>query len=133
VLVYINLTIRGGYATGNWNTPDPDANPTVLNALNRRRVMVISSSAEATVEGLQLIYGNSADLGNGGGIYADRATLTLRYSWVMTNTAPDDHWDGGIYIQDSVLLVDSCTIQANDAQAGGGIRILNSEATKQDI
>lgn len=33
-VVYISKTvdIRGGYATTNWTTPDPEANPTTLNA-----------------------------------------------------------------------------------------------------
>lgn len=132
VLVDKNLTIEGGYTTSNWNTPDPEANATILNALTQGRAMLISGTVEVTIEGLQLIYGSSADLGNGGGIYADGADLTLRQTWVMTNTAPDDNYGGGIYIQNGTLLVDGCTVQANTADSGGGMRILSSDATIQD-
>jgi len=132
VLVDKNLTIKGGYTTGDWNTPDPEANATILNALTQGRVMLISGTVEVTVEGLQMIYGSSIDLGNGGGIYADGAVLTLRHSWVMTNTADNTHTGGGIWFNSGTLLIDSCIIQANTSGSGAGVRIYDSQATIKD-
>lgn len=131
-LVEKSLSIKGGYTTSNWNTPDPDANATILNALGQGRVMFISGTVEVSVEGLQLIYGSSVDLGNGGGIYANGADLTLRHSWVMTNTADSDAYGGGINFRNGTLLIDSCTIQSNTAGSGAGIRIYDSQASIKD-
>jgi hypothetical protein len=132
VLVDKDLTIRGGYTTSNWNTPDPEANATILNALTQGRVMLISGTVEVSVEGLQLIYGSSVDLGWGGGIYADGAALSLRHSWVMSSTADSEDYGGGIFIENGTLLVDSSVIQANTAGSGGGIHIYDSQATIKD-
>ncbi|MGD9028973.1 MAG: hypothetical protein PVG25_04105, partial [Anaerolineae bacterium] len=41
-VVYVNktVTIQGGYTTANWTTPDPVANPTVLDAQRQGRVLL---------------------------------------------------------------------------------------------
>ncbi|NIV34868.1 MAG: hypothetical protein GWN58_37060, partial [Anaerolineae bacterium] len=45
-LVFLSktLTVRGGYTTSNWTTPDPETNPTTLDAEGDGRVMVISDT-----------------------------------------------------------------------------------------
>jgi hypothetical protein len=133
VLIEKSLTIRGGYTANDWNTPNPEDNMTTVNALSQGRVLVINGTVDVTVEGLQLIYGSSAGLGNGGGLYAEGALVSLRQTWVTTNTAPSPGKGGGIYVKDGNLVVESCTIQANTAgSGGGGMYILNSQATIED-
>ena len=48
---YVNkaLTLRGGYTLTNWIAPDPEANPTVLDAGGQGRVIYIADSASPTV------------------------------------------------------------------------------------
>jgi len=71
-VVYLSktLTLRGGYTTTNWITPDLAANPTVLDAQEQGRVMYITGDISATVEGLRLTRGNGSGPGfyGGGGI-----------------------------------------------------------------
>jgi hypothetical protein len=132
VRVEKNLTLRGGFTTGDWNTPDPDTNPTIVNGLSQGRVMVISGTVDVTVEGLRLIYGSSTGLGAGGGLYVEDASVTLRHTWVMTNTAPNNMSGGGIYFKDGTLIVDSSIFQANRAGSGAGLLLLSCSATIQD-
>ena len=89
-IVYVakDLTIRGGYSTANWDSSDPDANPTVLDAQNTARVIYVSGAVNATVEGLELTGGNASGLGDtGGGLYANGATVTLLNNKVVGNIA----------------------------------------------
>jgi len=55
-VVFLNKTIalRGGYTPANWTTPDPAANPTILDGENSVRVIWIAGGASPTVEGLYL-------------------------------------------------------------------------------
>ena len=65
--VYISktVTIRGGYTTTFNDPPDPQANPTTLDAQGAGRAMVIAGAISPTVEGLRLTGGNSDGLGGG--------------------------------------------------------------------
>lgn len=131
VLVDKNLTIKGGYTTGDWSTPDPQANPTILNALSQGRVMVITGTANVTVEGLRLIYG-SADAG--GGLYVSHATLHLSRTWVMTNTTSTDGSGGGVYIGNGSgeSVIEQSLIQGNHAGFGCGVYVYGTQATFND-
>lgn len=64
-IVYLekSLTIRGGYTTANWTTPDPGANPTTLDAEGQGRVMVISPTITVHLEGLRFVGGDATGLG----------------------------------------------------------------------
>jgi parallel beta-helix repeat protein len=137
-LVGKSLLFKGGYTTGNWTTPDPDANPTLLNGLGQGRVMVISGTIDVTVEGLRLVYGNAAGLGGhtdgkdaGGGLYILGASVHLERSWIMTNTTPSDGFGGGIYARNSSgrIVIEDCLIQGNYANSGGGIYLRDSMST----
>ena len=90
-VVYISksLTIRGGYTTTNWTTPDPVANPTTLDARGLGRVLVITGTITPTVEGLRITGGNARGLGGGpsgwdagGGVYV--------YCLLYTSPSPRD-------------------------------------------
>lgn len=94
-IVYLTktLTIRGGYTTADWTTPDPEANPTTLDAEGEGRVMVISPTVTAHIEGLRLQGGNATGMGGGpdnkdagGGLYILVATVTISNCTVFSNT-----------------------------------------------
>lgn len=81
-VVYIekDVTVRGGYTATNWTTPDPDANPTTLDAQGEGRVLFIRGDISATVEGLRITGGDATGLGGerwgsdaGGGVYVYQA------------------------------------------------------------
>jgi hypothetical protein len=88
------LTLRGGYANGDWSIPDPVANSTIIDGENRLRgVYVLSadpnkpSEAGIHMEGFIVRHGytKGADAGSdmhtfafGGGMLTDYAYVTLR-------------------------------------------------------
>ena len=110
--VYINksITIRGGYTTAFADPPDPDANPTTLDAQGQGRVIFITGNVSTTIEGLRITGGNAAGLGgrpwskgigaddSGGGVYAIDVPLNFRNNQVFGNTA---RYGGGMYLRSS--------------------------------
>jgi parallel beta-helix repeat protein len=133
-VIYItkSLTIQGGYTTDNWGTPDPEANRTELNAMALGRVMVISGTADVAVEGLHLTYGNAADLGNGGGIYVLEANVTLKHTWVLSNSTPSGSSGGGLYLRNASAILDDDTFHGNYAGYGGAFCLYQSDLTMND-
>jgi uncharacterized repeat protein (TIGR01451 family) len=102
-----SLTIRGGYTTtdGFAGPPDPDANPTTLDALALGRVLYVTGDVNPTVEGLRITGGDASGLGGGekrwdagGGVYVTAATATIRDNQVFSNTAMHG---GGLYFRNS--------------------------------
>jgi len=72
------------YSTGDWNTSNPVANPTVLDAQRRRRGLSIIATGmqTVTVDGFTITGGDYTGLGNassneGGGVYASDCALAL--------------------------------------------------------
>ncbi len=120
-VVYItkSVTIRGGYSPGQWNTSDPQANPTVLNAQQKGRGMVIAGEITPTVEGLQIVAGRA--ISAGGGIYVLSATATLQDN-VIYNNAAISGTGGGIFMSaaDQSILVNN-EVYSNVAELGGGL------------
>jgi hypothetical protein len=128
-----SLTIKGGYTTSNWTTPNPGTNTTTWHALSQGRAVYISGSYNVTITGIHMVFGSSTGLGWGGGVYIEGATVTLRQVWVTNNSAPSGNRGGGIFVIDAVITVQNSTIQDNVANdGGGGIHILNSQATLTD-
>ena len=109
-VVYLNkgVTIRGGYTVTNWDTADPETNPTTLDAQGQGRVIYISGNVSPTLEGLRITGGDATGLGGG-------------------------HWDedagGGVYIITATATLNDCRVFGNTAQAGGGLYVENSAAT----
>ena len=72
-VVFVNkgLTLRGGFTTANWATPNPAANLTTVDAEGWAAGVVISGTVSAapavTVEGLRITGGNATGLGGYGG------------------------------------------------------------------
>jgi hypothetical protein len=152
--VYVSktVTIRGGYTTANWTTPDPDANLTTLDAQGQGRVFYITGNISPTIEGLRITGGDAHGL-DGGGLYIVDATATinnnrvygcsafaggglyLRYSsatlsanTIFSNTAIDD--GGGLYLHGSGAMLSGNDIISNTAtDDGGGLCLILSDAT----
>ena len=123
-VVYISktVTVQGGYTTTNWTTPDPEANPTTLDAEGQGRVIYITGDISPTIEGLRITDGNTTEAG--GGIFAYGAKLTVSHTLITSNTAVDK--GGGIAIrQVAAVFVTDCQIYSNISlqQEGGGVGV----------
>ena len=128
-VVYISktVTIRGGYTAAFTEPPDPEANPTTLNAQGGGRVLFITGDISPTIEGLRIGGGDATGLdGNGGGVYIITATATLRNNQVFSNTA---NFGGGLYLCQSSGTLSGNTISANTAPGGAGLFLDSSPAT----
>jgi len=120
-IVYVtkSLTIRGGYAPGNWVTSDPDAYLTVLDAQGQGRAVVVADDVSVTLESLTLTGGDA--LGLSGDVGGDAGGALF-----ARGPAPWQHLE---------LSVVRCAVVDNQADTGGGIyagsadgiTILNSE------
>ncbi|RLC60628.1 MAG: hypothetical protein DRI80_10605, partial [Chloroflexota bacterium] len=136
-VVYISktVTIRGGYTTTNWTTPNPVSYPTTLDAEGLGRVMVIAGEISPTVEGLRLTGGKAAGLGGdpwtgwdgGGGMYVISATATISGNRVFSNTTDDG---GGLFLWHSPSTLTGNTVYSNSVnKSGGGLYLWYSDAT----
>ncbi len=110
-----NITLIGGYAPPDWTNSSPQANATVLDGQNARRVVNITSSTIVTLEGLQVVNGNG-DLG--GGLYANSSTLTLTNNLFRANAATNS--GGGAKLYDSTATVTCNIFERNTAATSGG-------------
>jgi uncharacterized repeat protein (TIGR01451 family) len=137
-VVYVrkSVTIRGGYTTANWQVSNPLANPTVLDARGRGRVVYVASNVSPTIEGLVITGGDAAGLGGGpvgeedvgGGVYvAGDSTVVLHDNRVVGNTA--GQYGGGLYLADAVATLAGNSIMSNTAYQGGGLYLLSGVAT----
>jgi hypothetical protein len=114
------LTIRGGFTTTDWSTPDPAAHVTILDAQGQGRVFKITGPISVTIEGLLLTGGNGSG-GSGGGVYADSATITFRDNRILTNTALIG---GGLFLTSSQARFERNVIAGNaTTNSGGGVVI----------
>jgi hypothetical protein len=144
-VVYISKTvaIRGGYTTAFTEPPDPEANPTTLDAQGEGRVFYITGGPSAgsgqvispTIEGLRITGGDAGELGGdtlggnvGGGIYVITATAIISGNWVFSNTA--EHSGGAIYLYNSPAMINNNTVTSNTVVGmGGGLGLWYSNAT----
>jgi parallel beta-helix repeat protein len=134
--VYITktITIRGGYTIDFIDPPDPQINPTTLDAQDSGRVMVIAGNISPTIEGLRLTGGDSAGLGGGidaadfgGGLYILLATADFSDNVVYENSANSG---GGIFLENSTSTLSENEVYSNTcARFGGGILFHDSTAT----
>lgn len=132
------VTIRGGYSPADWNTSNPEDNPTVLDAQGQGRVFYIAGSISPTLEGLFITGGSAAGLGgtssstpaffnrdSGGGIYVIAATLTLSRCQIYANstisgismTGPG----GGVYAVTATLSLYNSDVWGNTADGSSGL------------
>jgi hypothetical protein len=129
-VVYLSktLSIQGGYTTTNWTEPAPDTYRTILDAQDGGRVLFIHGAISPTIEGLRITGGNANLLGggtarhHGGGVYVIDAAPTFSSTEVISNSAGDMGFGGGIYFSycPDVTLTRS-TIRDNTAWQVGGL------------
>ncbi len=139
-VVYIDktLTIQGGYASDFVGLPDPETNPTTLDAERQGRVIFISGAVSPTVEGLRITGGDADGLGgyhywawgtrdSGGGVYIIGATAIISDNQLFSNTA---NIGGGLFLWWSDATLGGNTVFSNTAAyCGGGLGLINSDAT----
>lgn len=128
VAITKSVTIQGGYTTLDWDTPDPVAHPTTLDAQGQGRALVITGDIAPTVEGLRITSGDATGLGGtswadvGGGVYVKNATALIGSNVIYSNTADAG---GGLYLGDTNASLNSNTISNNTARLSAGGLFLN--------
>jgi uncharacterized repeat protein (TIGR01451 family) len=135
-VVYVSktVTIRGGYTTTNWTTPNPISYPTTLDAEMEGRVLYISGDISPTIEGLRFTGGDAQGLGGdpwgndaGGGVYIIGTRAIISSNWVFSNSAD---YGGGVYLRSSRAKLNKNSVAGNQAHTeGGGLFLRNSRAT----
>jgi uncharacterized repeat protein (TIGR01451 family) len=135
-VVYIgkSVTLRGGYTAANWETADPAANPTVLDAQGLGRALFIAGDIGVTIEGLSITGGDATGLGGGpllgenvgGGAYvaADRVALhdnRIFGNRVFSTTTDTVAYGGGLYLAErGTFTLDGNVVVSNTAGGHGG-------------
>ena len=147
-VVYLtkSLTLQGGYSPLDWETSDPQANPTILDAQSKGRVIYVTGDINPRIQGFTITGGDASGLGGegmgggdaGGGIYFWESPVTLIYNQVISNTAESG---GGIYGKgtgsgepgENCWIIENSII-SNNAQYGGGMSLsCNSWVYGNDI
>ncbi len=117
-VVYLNknVTLIGGFSPTNWVTPDPEANPTILDAGNNGRVLRVPAGVNATVRGFTLR--NGATNEDGAGVRND-GTLILEQVVIHNNRLTAENKSGaGIYSNGALVLKNS-RLYANTVLTSG--------------
>jgi hypothetical protein len=147
-VIYVSKTIsiEGGYSTADWNDPDPEANPTILDAQGQGRVFYITGTIGVVLDHLQITGGDATGLGGGpwpydgagGGIFVVSATVSLDNCRIYGNLASSQGpgGGGGVYLYDSPSVLISNEIYSNTASLsdmshgeGGGLVISQGDVT----
>lgn len=138
-LVYFdkNITIRGGYKIGAWDTSLPTTQPTVLDAQELGRVVRVNTNATVVLANLTVINGTAAGLGGGpgnadagGNIYVNSAQLTLRGVDVVNGRATVG---GGLYLLAPIASVATSNFRDNVATLAGGAIYLDTAPTSVQV
>ncbi|NOX63097.1 MAG: hypothetical protein GXP42_14320 [Chloroflexi bacterium] len=131
-VVYINkrITIQGGYTLADWQTPDPAAHPTILDAQGKGRVFYVAGQPGVTIQGLTVKNGDATDLGGspwgddaGGGLFIDSSQVHLRDLIIMGGKA---YRGGGAFLSAWGHVIQNCEIVSNTADMGGGVYVLGN-------
>jgi hypothetical protein len=120
------ITLRGGYDGSFTDSPDPAANPTMLDALRQGRVISITGDITPTVEGFTITGGDATGLGGvlpggqdvGGGIYCYVVHPTIANNVITDNVASSGTGAaaGGIHLEwCDRAVVDGSTIATRPA------------------
>ena len=150
-VIYLDksITLQGGFTIPFDAQPDPEANPTTLDAQGNGRAVYVAEGQDVTLIGLNITNGNATNLGGkanapngwGGGIFSISSTLTISQSTIVDNVADmqdrdgtDGGFGGGIAVRNGTLFLYNSTVRDNlaaqyDLGVGGGIAVENSEFT----
>lgn len=135
-----SLTLKGGYLTGSWATPNPEVNVTTLDAGGQGRGIYIVSGKTVVLEGLRVVngVGSQNETGapwGGGGIgvedYNANGRLTLRNCELRDNEAHGGLGSGGgLFFHGGALVVESTDFISNTSSSfGGGFYVRNAVVT----
>ena len=119
--VHKSILLRGSFDAG-FGVADPDLTPTLLDGLGIRRVLRIHAGRTVEIEGFRVVNGSAGD---GGGLFNNRADVTLRHMLFGNNHASDD--GGAIYNNaDSagtatLTVLDSTFLENSAGDRGGAI------------
>jgi uncharacterized repeat protein (TIGR01451 family) len=141
-VVYLakSLSLRGGYSPANWSTPNPAANPSVIDPSHLGRGITIDGAAGGTPVAIDgLVIQNGTGNGRGGGIALTSASVNLTNLVVQNNLSGSAAGSGGgIYAANSSLTLTGSQVlgnanqgdpgQTNDSD-GGGITVENPDAS----
>lgn len=140
-IAYINkaLTITGGYSTTDWTLPDPQANPTIVDAqdYNGRRGMTINGAAVSgpiIIEGLTFRNGRLTGapgvvLDGGAGMRIDGGQVTLRDTRFESNDVfegsgeYDSMSGGGMLVTAGTITIEHSVFTGSEAPTGGGVAL----------
>ena len=150
-IVYLDksVTLQGGFTIPFDSQPNPESNPTTLDAEGNGRAVYVAEGQDVTLIGLNITNGNATNLGGkanapngwGGGIFSIGSTLTISQSTIANNVADlqdrdgtDGGFGGGIAVRNGALFLYDSTIRDNlaaqhDLGVGGGVAVENSEFT----
>lgn len=136
-VVYISksVTIRGGYTHAFTEPPDPQANPTTLDAQGQGQVIYITGKISPTIEGLRITGGRGTVKGGslgsyGGGIFVSEATALISNNHIFSNSVGSDGFGGGVFLGSDQSILNANIITGNSAgQGGGGLTMVGSKAT----
>ena len=128
-----SVTVRGGYTVTNWTSSNPIANPTILDAEGRGRVVYVGGNITATIDGFRITAGDATGLGGGpsgidagGGIYVISSTAMIANNWVFSNTAGVG---GAIYLASGDdTLINNIVSQNRAVVDGDGIFVAGAAA-----
>jgi hypothetical protein len=141
------LTIQGGFAIGDWTSPNPKDNLTIIDAQNQHRGVIVRgtnatvSNARLEMNGFTITRGYAQGLPNatslssmgvGGGMLVELATANLVNVIFQGNRAlgaansPDTYAAGGGLalvnsITGTISSLNNVTILANEAQGGPSV------------
>src|SRR6266446_8900854 len=105
----------------------PGADTLAVDGNANSRVFYIASGRTVTISGLTITNGNSPS-GSGGGIYNDRAVVTLDNCTISDNSAQAGggiYNNAGIHNDSATLFITNSTISGNSTSSSGGGGILN--------
>ena len=138
-VVYLtkSLNLQGGYSPLDWNTPNPQTNPTTLDAQGQGRVIYIAGEISPRIQGFTITGGDAAGLGGwesddtdcGGGIYVISATTTISDNLINNNQVLNGHGGGAFLAGADTGVASNNIFHTNQAQNGGGISLRDASIT----
>lgn len=118
-----DITVQGGYTLTNWLTPDPVANPTVLDAQSTGRVLRLNGAITVNVENLHLRNGLwTVNSQHGGGLLANNAVVNLNGVTFSNNAVTGSNSNGGGLYSNGTVTISNSQFNGNSASwLGGGL------------